>query len=116
VEERDIGGISMNEVLPSVNVAKAPWLSPRLALRVALLLGALILGLLSAFHLQHKCALGEKWFENNAPWALPVLYGTLALAPRRVWVAALLVAFVFVLFSYVFTPWYLMVIHPHGEA
>ena len=104
-----------HDLAPPV-VYNPPRGGTRLAIRVALVLTALVLGLWSAMCFQHKCGLGEKWFENNTPWALPLLYGTIALIPRRLWLAALVVGLVFALLTFALAPFYLAVIHPHREG
>src|SRR4051812_42621457 len=102
--------------LASPRVYHPPWKKVRLAIRVALGLVALVLGLWSAMAFQHKCGLGEKWFENNTPWALPLLYATLALIPHRLWLAALIVGLAFALATFALAPIYLAAIHPNGEG
>jgi hypothetical protein len=88
----------------------------RLVFRIPLCVVALGLGLFSALTFQHKCMLGLKWFENNAIWSFPVLFGAVSLIPKRHAIAAGAVVLLFVTVTYGLAPLYLAMVHPNGEG
>jgi hypothetical protein len=104
----------MDYDLAPTAASKAPSQGIWRAIRLSIVLAALVLGLFNALSFQHKCKLGAKWFENNTPWALPAFYGSIALVPHRHWLAALIVGMVFIVVTFVLVEWYLALVH--GEV
>ena len=74
---------------------------------------AVALGFVAGLEFQHKCTKGFLWFENNVPWALPIVFAAIVLLPRRDWSGIVAVAILFALLYFAAAPVYLSIVHHH---
>lgn len=71
----------------------------------------LVIWLLCTAHLNHRCALGYKWFEHYGGLIMGALAGVCIFFCRRLWLGSLLAVALFVIFFQFAIPSYLTWIH-----